>query len=188
MRPLEVKGEGERELHSWKLHSGGNTLTNWGKKKHTFVKTSSRQWTHTTHLCIKIYFLLKISVSDIEPLTYLMWLKINELYTDTDVHFIQCNKAFVSSVRCKDKCPYVWMTDWLIDWLTEWLISGLIGIVSLGEFDCTRCQCDSTTSCTRHPQYVNIWDLLNEFPQRCVFLFVCFFLFKHSFSYLFIHS
>lgn len=103
-----------------------------------------------------------------------MWFKIDELYADTDVHFIQCNKAFVSSVSCKNKCMCIVMTDWLISWL--------IDAVSLGEIECTQCRCDSTTSCTHPPQYVNIWDLLDEFPQRCAFLF------RHSFSYSFIHS
>lgn len=103
-----------------------------------------------------------------------MWFKIDELYADTDVHFIQCNKAFVSSVSCKNKCMCIVMTDWLISWL--------IDAVSLGEIECTQCRCDSTNSCTHPPQYVNIWDLLNEFPQRCAFLF------RHSFSYSFIHS
>lgn len=56
-----------------------------------------------------------------------MWLKIDELHTDTDVHFIHCNKAFVSSVRCLQSVgTFYRLTDWLIDYRLfgcDWLYS-----------------------------------------------------------------
>lgn len=102
-------------------------------KNHSGPKQNSKQARHV--LCIKIYFLLKISVPHIEPLTYLTWfffLKINELHADTDVHFLQRNKAFALSVSCKNKCVCVVCVHHnelidLIDWRRlfgwDWLYS-----------------------------------------------------------------
>ena len=186
MQLLEVKGEGERELHGWRGHSGGNTFTNWGKNTLWLKLPSDNKHTHDTFVHKDLFFLLKISVSDIEPLTYLMWLKINELYTDTDVHVIQCNKAFVSSVRCKDKCPYVWMADWLIGWLNDWsadwlVLSLWVSLIVL----------DVSVTVQRHARVIHSMSTFGifrmNFPKGAFFV-VFFFLFKHSFSYLFIHS
>lgn len=134
------------------LRSDGNSdLLNCSKNR-TYKSTGA------THLCIRIYFffLLKISVSDIEPLT-LLWLKINEHDIDTDVHAIHWNKAFVS---CRCVCVCVCSNDGLIGWL-----------ISLGEIDCTRyCQRDFVDASSA---------VYDADGQRCTFLW-------HSFGFSFI--
>lgn len=103
------------------------------------------------------FFLLKISVSDIELLTCLLWLKINEHYIDTDVHAIHWNKAFVS---CRCVCCIDWLIDCSFDW-SHWVRLIVLGTVSV-------------TLWTHPPQF------MMGMVKRCTFLWHSFSFFIHS--------